>query len=102
MEKTRTQDIYYGAYLLTEGSKLKKVKISGKYNRTIIFEFEAPEISTLMNKYYSGKSLVNVLHLRSSINLLRDIVHDKLNENESKRMRKENKDDVRIRRYTKV
>lgn len=80
LEKIKTSDLYYGAYLLSSGGKLEGVNVEERSGRKILFEFSSPHISRLAFEYISGEAVVNVRYLKSSLKHLKDIIFEKTRE----------------------
>ena len=78
MPHVRTSDLFYGAYLLSSGSKLEGVAADRDDRRRIEFEFSSPAIERLQFDYISGEAVVNVNFLKASLKHLKDIVFEKM------------------------
>ncbi len=76
----RTSDLFYGAYLLSQGSKLEGVSKDQVDRRRIEFEFSGPSMERLAFDYISGEATVNVNFLKASLKHLKDIVFEKIRE----------------------
>ena len=76
----KTSDIFYGAYLLSQGSKLEGVSKDQVDRRRIEFEFSGPSMERLAFDYISGEATVNVNFLKASLKHLKDIVFEKIRE----------------------
>lgn len=75
MDRLITSDIYYGAYLLSQGRRLERYVVKdGSSGRKLAFEFSGPGLQGLMQEYLSGDATVNLKSLRSSLKHLKDIV----------------------------
>ncbi|MGD9160626.1 MAG: hypothetical protein PVG39_19575 [Desulfobacteraceae bacterium] len=77
-----TTDIFRGAFFLCMGGDLHGIRIKGNGKRIASFMIKGEGLNRLDREYRSGKALVNPLQLRESLNHLRDILFDKLRENE--------------------
>jgi hypothetical protein len=77
-----TTDIYRGAFFLCKGGGLHRVRIKDNGKRIASFMIRCEDLGRLDKEYRSGQALVNPLQLRESLNHLRDILFDKLRENE--------------------
>ncbi len=74
--KIITKDLFEASYFLAKGLHLQDI-ISSK--RTILFQFDhQKQIDDLRAGYIKGEAEVNVLHLKNSMNHLRDIMFSKL------------------------
>jgi hypothetical protein len=79
MEKITTSDLYYGAYLMSNGGRLEGAIVKGKDRRKVQFKFAGPKITKLAHEYITGEATVNVRYLRSSMEHLKDIIFEKIN-----------------------
>jgi len=79
MDKITTSDLYYGAYLMSNGGRLEGTIVKGADRRKVQFEFTGPRITKLAHEYITGEATANVRYLRSSIKHLRDIIFEKIN-----------------------
>lgn len=77
-----TTDIFRGAFFLCMGGDLCKIRIKEKGRRIASFMIRGKDLHRLDREYRSGKALVNPLQLRESLNHLRDILFDKLKEDD--------------------
>lgn len=80
MKKLRTCDLYYGAYLLSKGSKLDRVDMPDYGKRRIFFEFTGEDLKQLALEYVGGRALVNVRDLKASLEHLKDIIYENISE----------------------
>lgn len=76
----KTSDLFYGAYLLSQGSRLEGVSKDEADRRRIEFEFSSPIVDRLQFDYISGEAVVNVNFLKASLKHLKDIVFEKMRE----------------------
>lgn len=76
MDRIRTADLYYGAYLLSCGGKLEGVESVDGHKFT--FEISCSDARRLASQYLSGEAVVNVRYLRSSLKHLKDVIFEKL------------------------
>jgi hypothetical protein len=76
----KTSDLFYGAYLLSSGSRLEGVAQDKADRRRIEFEFSSPAIERLAFDYISGEATVNVNFLKASLKHLKDILFEKMRE----------------------
>ena len=74
----KTCDLYYGAYLLSSGSKLEAVQVHLDGSKKVYFEFSSPRIQSLAQEYTSGGAVVNVRNLKSSLQHLKDLIYQKI------------------------
>ena len=75
MDRIKTSDIYYGAYLLSSGGRLEGFSMNSVgLSRKITFEFTSSELERLKHEYLSGEARANVRGLRSALKHLKDIV----------------------------
>jgi hypothetical protein len=77
-----TTDIFRGAFFLCMGGDLCRIRIKDNRRRIASFMIRGKDLNRLDREYRSGKALVNPLQLRESLNHLRDILFDKLREND--------------------
>ena len=77
-----TTDIFRGAFFLCMGGDLCRIRIKDNRKQIASFMIRGKDLHRLDREYRSGKALVNPLQLRESLNHLRDILFDKLRENE--------------------
>ncbi len=71
-------DIFRGAFFLCNGGDLAGIRING--DRVATFLIRGEGLIRLDREYRSGKALVNPLQFRESLNHLRDILFNKLRE----------------------
>jgi hypothetical protein len=82
MSAIETADIFRGAYLLTQGARLTETRTQRGQVRFVI---EGEGVAEHDERYRLGHALVNPVALRETLNLLRDLVFERL------RTEKENK-----------
>jgi hypothetical protein len=70
-----TADIFRGAYLLTQGARLASTRVLRNQVRFVI---EGESVSEHDERYRLGRALVNPVALRETLNLLRDLVFERL------------------------
>lgn len=80
MEKLRTADLYYGAYLMSTGIKLERVDMGGGDKRKVFFVFKGPKLEKRVHEYVSGEAIVNLRYLKSSLKHLKGVVFEKMDE----------------------
>ena len=79
--KIITKDLFEASYFLAKGILLQDV-ISN--NKTVLFQFdEKDQLENLKSNYISGNAIVNVHHLKNSMNHLKDIMFSKLRQNQT-------------------
>lgn len=69
-----TTDIFLGAYLLSHGGDLSGITFNDRLRATFVIRGEG--IHQLDQEYQKGTALVNPVHLRESLNHLRDLLFD--------------------------
>jgi len=75
-----TGDLFRGAYLLCSGGCLEEARMTRR--REVLFLISGEDVRELDIRYRTGQALVNPLQLRETLNLLRDIVFEKLRSGE--------------------
>jgi hypothetical protein len=70
-----TADIFRGAYLLTQGARLADTRLVRNQVRFVI---EGEGVTEHDERYRLGQALVNPVQLRETLNLLRDLVFERL------------------------
>ena len=79
-----TTDLFRGAYLLCKGGDLCEIKIKNNGRRIASFLIKGKGLDKQDRAYRNGQAMVNPLQLRESMNHLRDILFEKLQENEGR------------------
>jgi hypothetical protein len=74
IQQYETTDIFLGAYLLSSGGDLSGINFNDDQIAT--FMFTGVDLYQLDHEYRSGSALVNPVHLRTSLNHLRDILFE--------------------------
>ncbi len=69
-----TTDIFLGAFLLSSGGDLSGINFNERHIATFMFTGEG--LHQLDRDYMKGRALVNPVHLRESLNHLRDLLFD--------------------------
>jgi hypothetical protein len=69
-----TTDIFLGAFLLSSGGDLSGISFNDRQIAT--FMFTGADLYQLDQEYRTGTALVNPVHLRASLNHLRDLLFD--------------------------
>lgn len=77
-----TTDIFRGAFFLCMGGDLSDIRFRNNGKRIASFLITGADLNKLDKDYRSGQALVNPLQFRESLNHLRDILFEKLRENE--------------------
>ena len=67
-----TNDLYEGAWLLSQGVELSDLWMDDKARRAVIFEFAGENVLDLQNEYKKGKAEVNVVKLKGALKELKD------------------------------
>jgi hypothetical protein len=75
MSAIETADIFRGAYLLTQGARLTSTRV---YRNQVRFVIEGERVTEHDERYRLGQALVNPVALRETLNLLRDLVFERL------------------------
>jgi len=73
-------DLFKGAFLLCMGARLDRVRVRNNGRRIATFLITGPDLDRLDSDYRAGRALVNPVQLRESLNHLRDVMFEKLNE----------------------
>ena len=76
-----TTDLFRGAFFLYKGGKLRNIRIRNNGKRIASFLFTGNDLDLLEREYRSGHALVDPLQYRESLNHLRDILFEKLQNN---------------------
>ncbi|MDP3284742.1 MAG: hypothetical protein Q8M56_09985, partial [Desulfobacterales bacterium] len=71
-----TTDIFLGAFFLCQGGSLSGIRIKDAARGIAAFEITGDNLELLDREYRTGCALVNPIHLRESLNLLRDMLFD--------------------------
>jgi len=75
-----TTDIFRGAFFLCKGGDLCGIRIRDNGRRIATFLIRGEGLRELDRAYRRGRALVNPLELRESLNHLRDVLFEKLRE----------------------
>ena len=84
IQRVEITDIFRGAYLLCSGGDLDGIRINNRGKRIASFSIRGENLTSLDRAYRSGEALVNPLQLRESLNHLRDMLFEKMRENEGR------------------
>ncbi|MFZ5798133.1 MAG: hypothetical protein ACOY3O_06865 [Thermodesulfobacteriota bacterium] len=76
IEHYETTDIFVGAFFLSKGGVLNGIRIKDPARGIAAFEISGEDLERLAREYQDGLALVNPVHLRDSLNLLRDMLFD--------------------------
>jgi len=79
-----TTDIFRGAYYLCRGGELSGIRFRRNGKRIASFLFTGRGLDKLDKQYRDGQALVNPLQFRESLNHLRDILFEKLREQDDR------------------
>jgi hypothetical protein len=81
-----TENLYLGAYALTNGANLKRIVLSRTNGRTTaVFELDCGWVQKLSDEYYAGTAVVNLAEYRRHLEALKDELFSVLKKNETKR-----------------
>ncbi len=72
-----TADLYRGAYLLCCGGRIGVIRL---VRGQVLFAIEGEGVVEQDRRYRTGQALVNPVQLKESVNLLRDLVFERLRE----------------------
>jgi hypothetical protein len=72
-----TADLYRGAYLLCQGGRIGDTRLA---RGQVLFVIEGEGVVEDDRRYRTGQALVNPVQLKESVNLLRDLVFERLRE----------------------
>jgi hypothetical protein len=75
-----TTYIFRGAFFLCKGGELSEIRMRANGKRIASFLFTGADLDQLDKDYMNGKALVNPVQFREALNHLRDILFDKLRE----------------------
>ena len=75
MSAIETADIFRGAYLLTQGGRLTDTCV---HRNQVRFVIEGEGVAEQDERYRLGRALVNPVALRETLNLLRDLIFERL------------------------
>ena len=71
---TRTHDLFYAAYLLSQGARLMATHVALDGSKRVAFEFQSQRMRELNEDYLSGDAMVNLRTLKSSLHHLKDLI----------------------------
>lgn len=98
IQTIETTDLFKGAYLLCSGGILYDIRFR-RNRQTASFVFEGHSLDRLDNDYMTGKALVNPLQYRETLNRLRDILFEKLNQSGRERHDRKRNDRSRQKQH---
>lgn len=75
-------DLFKGAFLLCMGARLDRVQVRNNGRGIATFLITGPDLERLDSDYRAGRALVNPVQLRESLNHLRDVMFEKLRNQE--------------------
>ncbi len=93
--RLETTDIFRGAFFLSKGSDLADIRVRRNGKRIATFLITGKDLEKLDRDYRCGRALVNPVQLRESLNHLRDVLFEKLRENEGRARHSDRKKDYR-------
>jgi hypothetical protein len=67
-----TNDLYEGAWFLSQGMELSDLWMDGNAKRSIVFEFIGDRLEGLKEEYRKGKAQANVIQLKRAMSELKD------------------------------
>jgi hypothetical protein len=77
-------DLFRGAFLLASGCDLSEIRIAAGSRPIAAFLITGQDLDKLDRAYRCGQALVNPLQLREALNHLRDLLFERLRENEGR------------------
>lgn len=93
MSAIETPDIFRGAYLLTQGGRLAQTRVA---RHQVLFVIEGENVAEHDERYRLGHALVNPVQLRETLNLLRDLVFERLRMEKKPNANTHRRSDTRI------
>jgi hypothetical protein len=88
-----TENLYLGAYALTNGASLVRVVVSrSNGRRTAVFELDGPQVDELAEAYWAGTAEVNLARYREHLERLKDQLFGALRRNENETERRKTDD----------
>ena len=74
-----THDLYFGAFLLSQGAVLAGLQMEGSSPKRVAFVFTGNgELSRLQDAFESGTAQANVVALKNSMGHLKDLMFDRM------------------------
>jgi hypothetical protein len=80
-----TTDIFRGAFFLCMGGELIGIRFRQNGKPIASFHFTGPDLTEHDKAYRNGHALVNPVQLRESLNHLRDVMFEKLRNQEGRK-----------------
>ena len=80
IRQLETTDIFRGAFFLCMGGNLSEVRFRRNGRQTASFLFTGPDLDRHDRDYMNGHARVNPVQLKESLNRLRDILFERLQE----------------------
>ncbi len=77
-------DLFKSAFFLCMGGNLSEVRVRNDGRRIATFLITGSDLDRLDCDYRTGRALVNPLQLREALNHLRDVMFDKLRNQEGR------------------
>jgi hypothetical protein len=77
-------DLFKGAFLLCMGGHLEQVQVRNNGRRIATFLITGTDLARFDSDYRAGRALVNPVQLRESLNHLRDVMFEKLRNQEGR------------------
>lgn len=78
-------DLFKSAFFLCMGARLDQVQVRNNGRRIATFLITGKDLDRHDRDYRSGRALVNPVQLRESLNHLRDVMFEKLRNQEGRR-----------------
>ena len=81
--RVKTNDLYCGAYILTQGGTLEEIKLSDEARRgrnSATFILSGDNVDELSREFMRGKASVNLASFKVAMNLLKDALFILLDE----------------------
>jgi hypothetical protein len=86
MGQLATENLYLGAYALSQGAALKAVVVSRSNGRTTaVFELDGPAVDQAAEDYYASRAVVNLADYREHLEALKDRLFGALRRTETER-----------------
>lgn len=85
MHTHEVTDLFKGAFLLSMGADLDRVRISDNGRPIATFLISGADLDRLDSDYRAGRARVNPVQLRESLNHLRDVMFEKLRNHEGRK-----------------
>lgn len=82
METVETSDLFKAAFFSAKGADLTKIRFHGNGRRIAFFLFHGKGVTRMDSDYRTGRGLVNPLQYKESLNHLRDILFERLRQDD--------------------